>query len=183
MWNAGLDEAQAGIKIAGRNKQPQICRWYHSNGRKWWGTKELLDEGERRKWKGWLKTFKNKIMAFWPITSWQIEGKKKQWQISLGSKVTADSDYNLEIKRHLLLGRKARQCIKDKPRQCIKKQRYYFAHKVLYRQSYGFSSCHVWMSKMDHKEGWVSKNWCFLRVVLEKTLESLGQHGDQTSQS
>ena len=59
-----------------------------------------------------------------------------------------------------------------KPRQCIKKQRHHFANKGLYSQSYGFSSCHVRMWELDHKESWVPKNWCIQTVVLEKTLES-----------
>ena len=61
----------------------------------------------------------------------------------------------------------------DKPRQCIKKQRHHFADKGLYSQSYGFSSSHVWMWELDHKEGWVTKNWSFWIVILEKTLETL----------
>ena len=60
----------------------------------------------------------------------------------------------------------------DKPRQHIKKQRHYFANKGLSSQSYGFSSSHVWMWDLDHKESWALKNWCFWTVVLEKTLES-----------
>ena len=60
-----------------------------------------------------------------------------------------------------------------KPRKHIKKQRYHFADKVLHSQSYGFSSSHVWMWDLDHKESWVPKNWCFWTLVLEKTLESL----------
>ena len=60
----------------------------------------------------------------------------------------------------------------DKPRWHITKQRHHFAHKGPYIQSYGFSSCHVWMWKLDHKEGWPSKNRCFPTVVLENTLES-----------
>ena len=60
----------------------------------------------------------------------------------------------------------------DKPRQHIKKQRHYFSDKGPSGQSYGFSSIHVWMWDLDHKEGWVIKNWCFWTVVLEKTLES-----------
>ena len=60
----------------------------------------------------------------------------------------------------------------DKPRQCIKKQRHHFADKSPCSQSYGFSSSHVWMSELDHKEGWVPKNWCFRIVILGKTLES-----------
>ena len=60
----------------------------------------------------------------------------------------------------------------DKTRQCIKKQRHYFSNKVSYSQSYGFSSSHVWMWELDYKESWVTKNWCFWTMVLEKTLES-----------
>ena len=60
----------------------------------------------------------------------------------------------------------------DQPRQHIKKQRHYFAHKGLSSQSYGFSSGHVWMWELDYKESWAPKNWCFWTVMLEKTLES-----------
>ena len=60
----------------------------------------------------------------------------------------------------------------DKPRQGIKKQRHHFANKGPSSQSYGFSSSHVWMWELDHKEGRALKNWCFWTVVLEKTLES-----------
>ena len=60
----------------------------------------------------------------------------------------------------------------DKPRQCIKKQRYHFANKGPYHQSYSFSSSHVRMWELDHKEGWTPKNWCFWIIVLEKTLGS-----------
>ena len=60
----------------------------------------------------------------------------------------------------------------DKPRHCIKKQRYHCANKDLYSQSYDFSSSHVWMWDLDHKESWALKNWCFWTVVLEKTLEN-----------
>ena len=62
--------------------------------------------------------------------------------------------------------------IYDKPRQCIKKQWHHFANKGLCNQSYDFSSRHIWMWELDHKEGWVPKNRCFQIVVLEKTLES-----------
>ena len=50
-------------------------------------------------------------------------------------------------------------------------QRHYFATKGPSSQSYGFSTSHVWIWKLDHKESWVPKNWCFWTVVLEKTLE------------
>ena len=58
------------------------------------------------------------------------------------------------------------------PRQCIKKQRHYFANKGPSGQSCGFSSSHTWMWKLDCEESWVPKNRCFWTVVLEKTLES-----------
>ena len=70
-----------------------------------------------------------------------------------------------EIKRHLLLGRKAMTNLNIK-------QRHYFANKGPSSQSYGFSSNHVRMWELDYKEGWAPRNWCFWTVVLEKTLES-----------
>ena len=60
----------------------------------------------------------------------------------------------------------------DKAKQCIKKQRHYFVYKSPSSQSYGFSSSHVWMWELDHKESWALKNWCFWTVVLEKMVES-----------
>ena len=54
----------------------------------------------------------------------------------------------------------------------IKKQRHHFANQGLYSQRHGFSNSHLWMWELDHKESWVSKNWCFWTVVLGKTLES-----------
>ena len=60
----------------------------------------------------------------------------------------------------------------DQTKQCIKKQRHYFKDKGSPSQSYGFSSSRVWIWDLDHKEGWVLKNWSFGIVVLEKTLES-----------
>ena len=60
----------------------------------------------------------------------------------------------------------------DQPKQHIKKQRHYFPNKHSYNQSYGFPSGHVWMWVSDHKGGWVPNNWCFWKVVLEKTVES-----------
>ena len=89
--------------------------------------------------------------------------------IFLGSKLTADGDSSHEIKRHLLLGRKAMTYLES---ILENNWRHYIADKGLYSQSYGFSSSQVWMWKLDHKEGWAPKNWCFQTVVLEKTLES-----------
>ena len=87
--------------------------------------------------------------------------------ISLESKVTADSDGSCDSKRCLSL-----EGSYDEPRQWIKKQRHCLAKTGPYSQSCYFSSSHVWMWELDHKEGWVPKNWCFQTVVLEKTLES-----------
>ena len=92
--------------------QHQICIWYHPYGRKWRGNKQSLDDDERGEWKTWLliNFQKMKIMASCPIISWQIEGGKVETVtdfISLDSKITADCDCSHEIKRHLLLGRKA----------------------------------------------------------------------------
>ena len=87
--------------------------------------------------------------------------------IFLGFRITTDGDCRHEIKTLAPW-----QKIYDKLRQYIKKQRHYFTNKGLYCQSYGFSSSHVRMWKLDHKEGWVPKNWCFWTVVQEKTLES-----------
>ena len=60
----------------------------------------------------------------------------------------------------------------DQPRQHIEKQRHHFANKDPFSQSYEFSSGHVWLWELDHKESRAPKNWCFWAVVLEKTLES-----------
>ena len=68
----------------------------------------------------------------------------------------------------------------DQARQHIKKQRHYFANKRSSNQSYGFSSSHVWIWELDHKESWVLKNWCFWTVVLEKTLERTARWSNQS---
>ena len=93
-----------------------------------------------------------------------------QWQIFLflGSKITVDSDWSHEIRRRLLLERKAMTNLQN----ILKKQRHHFADKGPYSQSYGFSSSHVYMWELDHKEGWAQKNWSFWTMVLEKTHES-----------
>ena len=70
----------------------------------------------------------------------------------------------------------------DKPRQHKKKQRHNFANKGPSSQSYGFSSSHVWLWELDHKQSWALKNRCFSTVVLD-SWESLRLQGDQTSQS
>ena len=88
--------------------------------------------------------------------------------IFLGSKITAVGDFSHEIKT-LAPWKKGY----DQPRQHIKKQRHFFANKGPSSQSYDFSSSHIWMWELDHKEGWILKNWCFWTVVFQKTLKSL----------
>ena len=88
--------------------------------------------------------------------------------IFLGSKIPVDSDCSHEMKRRLLLGRKA----VTNPDSVLKKHRHRFADRAAYRQSYGFSNSHVWMWELDYKESWVLKSWCFWTTMLEKTLES-----------
>ena len=138
MRNAGLEEAQAGIKIAGRNIN-NLSYAYDTT---------LTEENEelraREKVGLKLNIQKTKIMASGPITSWQIDGETVETVadfIFLGSKITADGECSLEIKRHLLLGRKVRTNLDS----IIKKQRHYFVNRGLSGQGYGFSSGHVWM--------------------------------------
>ena len=102
---------------------------------------------------------KMKILASSPITSWQIDGETREIVrnfIFLGSQITADGDCSHEIKT-LVPWKKTY----DQPRQHIKMQRHYFTNKGPYSQSYGFSSSHVRMWELDHKEGSTLKNWCF----------------------
>ena len=90
----------------------------------------------------------------------------------LCSKITANGDYSHGIKRCLLLGRKAMTKLDNMLKSRVKNQRYYFANKGLSSQSYSFSSSHVRMWELDHKEGWVPKNWWFLTVMMGKILQS-----------
>ena len=113
MQNAGLDEAHAGIKIAGRN----INNLRHADDTTLMAESEeelkscllkVKEESEKAGLK--LNIQKMKIMASGPITSWQIDGETMETVTDiffLGSKISADGDCSHEIKRHLLLGRKA----------------------------------------------------------------------------
>ena len=104
--------------------------------------KRPLDESESEKDGLKLNIQKTKIIASSPITLWQINGETMKIVtdfIFLDSKIAAGGDCSHKINRHLLLGRKTMTI----PRQHIKKQRCYFAHKGPYSQSYGFSSSHV----------------------------------------
>ena len=109
MRNAGLDEAQAGIKFAGRN----ISNLRYADDTTLMAEikelKSLLMKVKEDSEKSGLKLNiqKTKIMASSPITSWQIDGETVRDFIFLGFKITADGDCSHEFKRHLLLGRKA----------------------------------------------------------------------------
>ena len=145
MRNAGLDEAQAGIKIASRN----ISNLRYADDTTLMAESEELksllmrvkEESEKVGLK--FNIQKTKIMASGPITSWQIDGETVETVadfILRGSKITAHADCSHAIKI-LTLWKKSY----DQPRQHIKKQRHYFVNKGLSSQSSGFSSSHVWM--------------------------------------
>ena len=143
MRNAGLEEAQAGIKIARRN----------INNLRYADDTTLMAESEEE-----LKSFlmkvkeesekvglklsiqKTKIMASGHITSWQMDGETVADFIFGGSKITTDGDCSHEIK--MLTPWKESY---DQPRQHIKKQRHYLVNKGPASQGCGFSSGHVWM--------------------------------------
>ena len=140
MRNAGLDEAHAGIKIAGRNNLR-----YADNTTLTAGSKEELksllmkvkEESENIGLK--LNIQRIKILASGPITSWEIDGETVRDFILRGSKITAD-DYSHEIKRYLLLGRKVMTKLDS-----IFKSRNITCQKGPFSQGYGFSSGYVWM--------------------------------------
>ena len=150
MGDAGLDEALAGIKIAGRN----INNLRHADDTTFMTESEeelsplmkVKEENEKSGLK--LSIQKMKIIASGPIASWQIDGETLETVtnfIFLGSKIKADSDCSHELKRLLLLGRKVMTNLDSVLKiQCIKNKKY-FANKCPHSQSYGFSSGHVWM--------------------------------------
>ena len=146
MRDARLDEAQAGMKIAGRN----INNVRYVDDTTFMAESEeelksfLMKVKESEKVGLKLNIQKTKIMASGPDTSRQIDGETvetvRDFLESGCSKITADDDGSHEIKTHLLLGRKAIINLES-----ILKSRYYFANKDPSTQSYGFSSSHVWM--------------------------------------
>ena len=110
-------------------------------------------------------------MAFSPITSWQTDGETMETVtdfIFLDSEITIDGDCSLEIKRHLLLGRKAMTNLDSslKSRDITLPTNFHLVRAMV------FSPCLVWVWRLDYKESWALKNWWFWAVVLEKTLES-----------
>ena len=142
LQSTDMDEAHVGIKIAGRNIDNL---GYADETTLMAESKELnslLMKVKKESEKVGLKLNiqKTKIKAPGPTTSQQIDGETMETVTDFilgGSKITTHGDCSHEIKRRLLLGRKARQH--------IKKQRHYFASKDPSSQSYGFSNSHVWM--------------------------------------
>ena len=147
MRNAGLEETQAGIKIARRNINnlryaDDTILMVQSEEELKSLLMKVKEESEKVGLK--LNVQKTKIMASGPISSQQIDGETVETVsdfIFLGSKITADGDCSHEIKRHSTPWKQSY----DQSRQHIKKQRHYFVNKGLSTQGYGISSGHVWM--------------------------------------
>ena len=146
MRNARLDEAQAGIKIAGRN----ISNLRYADDTTLMAEREELksllmkmkEESEKVGFK--LNIQKTKIMASGPITSWQIDGETVE---TVAHFIFGGAPKSLQM---LIAAMKLKDICSleesnDQPRWCIKKQRHYFANKAPCSQGYGFSSGHVWM--------------------------------------
>ena len=184
MRNTGLEKAQAGIKIAGRN----INNLRYADDTTLMAESEeelksplmkVKEESEKVGLK--LNIQKTKIMASGPVTSWQIDGETVETVSDFifgGSKITADGDCNHEIKRCLLFGRKVMTNL-----DIIFKSRDITANKGLSSQGYGFSSSHIWMwdlwwGKLSAKELMLLNYG-----VGEDSWESLGLQGDPISTS
>ena len=187
MRNAGLEEAQAGIKIARRN----VNNLRYADDTLMAESKEELknflmkvkEESEKADLK--LNIQKTKIMASGSITSWQIDGETMETVrgfIFLASKITADGYCSHEIKT-LAPWKKSY----DQPRQHIKKQRHYFANKGPSSQSYGISTSHVWIEcwtikKAERRRMDVFELWCWRRLlrVSRTEIQPINPKGNQS---
>ena len=140
---------------------------HHQHNGHGFGWTPGVDEG----WEAWhaevhgVKKSQTRL-SDWTELSWTM--KTLMDFLFLGSKITVDGDCSHEIKRCLLLRRKAMINLNS-----ILKRRILTSQTKVYIAKTIFSSNHVWMWELDHKDGWVPKNWCFSTVVLEKTLETL----------
>ena len=185
MRNAGLQEAQAEIKIAGRNINhlryaDDITLMAESEEK----LKSLLMKVKEESEKVGLKlNIQNmKIMASGPTTSWKIDGETVETQsdfIFLGSKITADGDWSHEIKRRLLFGRKVMINLDS----IFKSRDITLPAKVRLVKAMVFPvvmyGCEIWtIKKAEHRRIDAFELWCWRRPW-----ESLGLQGDQTSQS
>ena len=170
MRNAGLEEAQAGIKIAGRN----INNLRYADDTTFMAEseeelksllKKVKEESEKVGLK--LNIQKTKIMAFGPITSWQIDGETVSDFIFGCSRITTDGDCTHQMKGCLLLGRKVMSNLDS----ILKSRDITLPTKVCLVKALVFSVV-MYGCELDYKESWELKNWCFWTVLLEKTLES-----------
>ena len=172
MWNFGLDEAQAGIKIARRS----------INNLRYSDDIALMAESTKEPKSLWMKVKeesekaglkvniqKAKIMASGPITSWQIDGETMETMtdfIFLGSKITADGDYSHEMKRRLLLGRKTTTNLDNE----LKSRDITLPTKVHLVQAMVFPvvmyGCESWtIKKAEHRRIDAFELWCWRRLL------------------
>ena len=170
MRNAGLEETQAGIKIAGRN----ISNLRYADDTTLMAESEELksllmkvkEESEKVGFK--LNIQKTKIVASGPITSWEIDGETVETVSDFiwgGSKITADGDCSHEIKRHLLLRSKAMRNLDS----ILKSRDVTLLTKVHYSQSYDFFpvvGCESWtIRKVEHRGADAFRLWCWRRLL------------------
>ena len=152
MRNPGLEEAQAGIKISGRNINNLRCAddttlMAESEEELKIILKKVKEETEKVGLK--LSIQETKIMASSLITPWQIEGETVKHWLTLF--LWAPKSLQMVIAAMKLKDAYSLESY-DQPRQHIKKQRHYFVNKGLSSQGYGFSSSHVWMCELDYNE-------------------------------
>ena len=182
--NAGLDDSQAGTKIA-RN----INNLRYANDTTLTAQSEelknVLGVKEESQKAGLIFNIKKKkTVAPSPITSWQIEVKKKKKVKAVTdfifscSKTIVKSDCSHEIWRWLLLGSKVMANLDS-----VLKKKYHFAKKDSYSKSYGLSSSHVQMWEVDHKNLSTEELMLLTCGTGEDSSESLGLQGDQTNKS
>ena len=176
MQNARLTESQTGIKIARRNINNLRYANDTTNGRKWRGTKDPLDEGERRQWKYWPETQhkKTEIIASSPVTSCQIEGEKVEAVTDftfLSSKILQPWNYKTFASW--------KQCY-NKPRLCIRMQRYHFTDRVHTLKAIVYP---VVMYRCDQKRKLMAELKFSNCGAEEDSWKCFGLQRDQTSQS
>jgi len=187
MRNAGLEEAQAGIKIAGRN----INNLRYADDTTLMAESEeelksLLMKVKKESEKVGLKLNiqKTKIMASGPITSWQTDGETVDDSIFLGSKITADGDCSHEIKRCVLLGRKIMTNLDSilKSRDIISSTKVHLVQAMVFPVvMYG---CESWtIKKTEHRRIDAFELWCWRRLLSPldcKEIQPVHSKGNQS---